>query len=159
LVVVDGRLSYDRISSSQCLAFAKKVLSFHLDLPASSDLVVKRGKEKGGASSNCRPDGSGLSNTRVRSFALLQDSLPEKFSHDYVKFIDSAMPVWLELLEAREATGKPLKKANLRHFNDHIWAGRLTPAGELIEPICTTIFSLEDHAAIKNLQVRPQTRQ
>ncbi len=91
----------------------------------------------------------------MRKYAYLQESLPGKFTHDYVKFIDTALPVWIELLEAQEKDTRPLTKGTLRQFNDQIWAGRLTPASELIEPICTTVHSLEGYVGVKQLTVQP----
>ena len=152
LVVVEGRLTYESISSSQCLAFAKIVLAFHLDVPG---ITHDSGKSQ---RSGHRPDGTMLSHAHVRTFANLQEAFPSKFHHDYVKFIDTALPVWLELLEAQESSKQPLSKSKLRSFNDRIWEGRLTAAPELIEPICTSVHSLQEHLEINHLKVQPERR-
>jgi hypothetical protein len=132
-------------------------LSMHR--PDGSKLFFRSDRSKGGLAH--RPAGSNLGDANLRMYASLQESLPGKFTHDYVKFIDTALPLWIELLEAQEKDARPLTKGILRRFNDQIWAGRLTPASELIEPICTTVPSLEGYVGVVQLTVRPfiSTRQ
>ncbi len=126
-------------------------LSMHR--PDGSKLIFRSDGSNGDRAH--RPDGSSQSDANLRKYASLQESLPGKFTHDYVKFIDTALPVWIELLQAQEKDARPLTKGILRRFNDQIWAGRLTPASELIEPICTTAHSLEGYVSVKQLTVQP----